>query len=117
MDQMVCHSNGCVGRQPGIFDHHLGEICFALGHANRRTSCLPAICSTFKSDTGTIPYPHSCAHTKGNTHSYAEPYAVTNSPAYPSASPASAPPPIAGAARSHDVVIHDCDETGNVIGT
>jgi hypothetical protein len=92
---MVCDSNCCVDRHPGIFDHRLGEICFALGHANRRTGCVPAIYSTFKSDAGTIPDSHSCAYTKGNTHSYPKPYAVTKSSAYASASPASTPPPIA----------------------
>ena len=41
------------------------------------------------------PTPTACAYTKGNTHSYPEPYAVTKSSAYASASPASTPPPIA----------------------
>src|SRR3954451_13329333 len=98
MDQVVCHSNGCLGRQPGISGDRLGEICFSLGHANRRTGCVAAIQPTFKSDAGTIPHPHTCAYTKGNTHSYSEPYAVTNSSAYASSSPAFTPPPVAGAA-------------------
>jgi hypothetical protein len=42
-----------------------------------------------------FPDSHSFAYTKGNTHSYPEPYAVTKSSAYASASPASTPPPIA----------------------
>ncbi len=94
---MVCHSNCCVDRQPGIFDHRPGEICFALGHANRRTDCVAAIQSTFKSDAGTIPdsNSHSFAYTKSNTHSYPEPYAVTKSSPCASASPASTPSPIA----------------------
>ena len=95
MDQMVFDSNCCVDRHPDIFDHRVGEICFALGHANRRTGCVPATYSTFKSNAGTIPHSHRCAHTKGNTHSCSKSYAVTKSSAYASASSASTPPPIA----------------------
>jgi hypothetical protein len=43
MDQMVCDSNYCVDRRPTIFDHRLGEICFALGRVNRRADCVAAI--------------------------------------------------------------------------
>jgi hypothetical protein len=32
-----------IDRLPSIFDHRLGEICFALGRANRRTGCVAAI--------------------------------------------------------------------------
>ena len=93
---MVCDSNCCVDRQPGIFDHRLGEICFALGRANRRTGCVAATYSTFKSDAGTIrdSNSHSFAYTKGNTHSYPKSYAVTKSSPCASASPASTPPEI-----------------------
>src|SRR6187200_185962 len=102
MDQMVCDSNCCVDRQPSIFHHRLGEICFALGRANRRTGGVTASWATFKSDAGTIPdsNSHSFAYTKSYTHSYPEPYAVTKSSPCASASPASTPPPIdEGSAR------------------
>jgi len=97
MDQMVSDSNCCVGRQPGIFDHRLGEICFSLGHANRRTNRIPAKQSTFRSDAGTIPgcNCHSFAYTEGHTHSYPQRYAFPKPSPYASASPASTPSPIA----------------------
>jgi hypothetical protein len=102
MDQMVSDSNCCVGRRPGIFDHRLGAICFALGRANRRRDCVAATYSTFKSHAGRISdsNSHSFAYTKGNTYSYSKPYAVTNASSCGSASPASTPPPIdEGSAR------------------
>ncbi len=95
MDQMVSDRDYCVDRRSGIFDHRLGEICFASGHANRCADCVPASCSTFKSSGGTIPDSHRRAYTKGNTHRYREPYAVTKFSPFASASPASTPSPIA----------------------
>jgi hypothetical protein len=93
---MVSDSNCCVGRRPGIFDHCLGAICFALGRANRRRDCVAATYSIFESHAGRIPdsNSHSFAYTKGNTNSYPKPYTVTKSSPCASASPASTPTPI-----------------------
>ena len=110
MDQMVSDSNCCVGRQPGIFDHRLGEICFSLGHANRRAHCVPATQSTFKSDAGTIPgcNCHSFAYTEGNTHSYPQRYAFPKPSPYTSASPASTPSPIASLSFAFLAALRSC---------
>jgi hypothetical protein len=88
MDQMVSDSDCCVDRRPSIFDHRLGEICFAPGCANRRAGCFAAIQSTFKADAGTVPVsnPYSYAYPKGNTRRYPDRDAVTNSSAYASVS-------------------------------
>ena len=89
---MFCDSNCCidrVDRQPSIFDHRLGEICFALGGANRLAGCFATIQSTFKSEAGTIAdtNPYGYAYPKGNTRRYPDRDAVTNSSTYASASP------------------------------
>jgi hypothetical protein len=83
MDQMACDSDCCVDRRASIFDHRLGEICFALGCANRLAGCFAAIQSTFTSDTGTIPDSdsHGFAYPTGNTRRYPDRDAVTNSSA------------------------------------
>jgi hypothetical protein len=88
MDEMVCDNNCCVDRRPGILDYRLGEICFALGYANRRAGCFAAIQSTFKADAGTVPVsnPYSYAYPKGNTPRYPDRDAVTKSSAYASVS-------------------------------
>ena len=80
-----------------FFDHRPGEICFAPGHANRRTGCVPASYSTFKSDVGPIPNPnsHRFACTYSYTHNYPERYAFPKSSPCASGSPASTPSPIA----------------------
>ena len=104
MDQVVGDSNCCVGSEPGIFDHRFGEICFAPGPANRRTDFVAATWSSVKSDAGTIleSTSHSFAYSKGDTRSYSDSYAVTNSSRCTSASPASTPPPI-----DEDVPVED----------
>jgi hypothetical protein len=87
MDQMACNSNYRVDRRPSIFDYRLGEICFALGCANRLAGCFAAIQSTFKADTGTVSdsNPYSCACSKSNTRRYPNCDAVTKSSAYANA--------------------------------
>jgi len=86
---MACDSNCCVDRRSGIFDHRLGEICFALGGANRLAGCFATIQSTFKSEAGTVPVsnPYSYAYPKGNTRRYPDCDAVSKSSADASASP------------------------------
>ena len=94
---MACGSDCCVDRCASIFDHCLSGIYLALGTVNRFTGRFAAICSTSKSDAGTIPDAHShrSACTEGNTRSYPDCDAVTKSSPYASAWPASTPPPIA----------------------
>ena len=110
MDQMVSDSNCCVGRQPRIFDHRPGKICFSLGHANRRTNRVPAKQSTFRSDAGTIPgcNCHSFAYTEGHTHSYPQRYAFPKPSPYTSASPASTPSPIASLSFAFLAALRSC---------
>jgi hypothetical protein len=88
MDQMACDSDCCVDRRASIFDHRLSGIYLALGSVNRFTGRFAAICSTSKSDAGTIPDAHShrSACTEGNTDS-SNPDTVTKSSACASASP------------------------------
>ena len=95
MDQMVSDSNCCVDRCASVFDYRLGGIYLALGSVNRFTG-FAAICSTSKSDAGTIPDAHShrSACTEGNTCSYPGVDAVTKSSPYANASSAPPPPPI-----------------------
>jgi hypothetical protein len=80
-------------------DHRLRDVRLALGSVNRLTGRFAAICSTFKSDTGTIPdaHSHGSACTKGNTLTYPDshPDTVTDSSACASASSTYTPPPIA----------------------
>src|SRR5215471_20691125 len=97
MDQMACDSDCCVDRCASIFDHCLSGIYLALGSVNRFTGRFAAICSTSKSDGGTIPDAHShrSACTEGNTRSYPDYDAVTKSSPYANASLAPTPPSIA----------------------
>jgi hypothetical protein len=88
MDQMVNDSDCRVDRRSGVFDCRLGEICFALGYANRLTGCFAAISPIFKSDTGTIfdCNSHTFAYSKGNSRRDPDCDAVSKSSAYPSVS-------------------------------
>jgi len=97
MDQMACDSHCCVDRRASIFDHRLGGIYLAFGSVNRLTNRFAPICSSFKSNAGTIRDAHSyrSACNEGNIDSYADADAVTKPSTCASASQASTPPPIA----------------------
>jgi len=98
LDQVPRDSDYLADHHLSGFDHRLRDVRLALGSVNRLTGRFAAICSTFKSDTGTIPDAHShrSACNESNTDNYTDTDAVTKSSAYAGApSDSSTPPPIA----------------------
>lgn len=95
MDQVSCDTNCLADRHLSGFDHRLRDVRLALGSVNRLTGRFAAICSTFKSDTRTIPDAHSDrgARNESNTDSCTDTDAVTKSSADTGAPSDSSPPP------------------------